>query len=118
MTTDEKPLHDSSMAAPRDYLAKEVNVTDQASVPTAQHVGDAESFPITVLELLAEVLDEDVLEMSPLLADVIDPEILVRLRQTDSRSKQTFTFTYRDYTVTATNHGVVSVCQHPPDGSS
>lgn len=111
MTADKHP-RDSTTDTPHNRPVDAADATVSANISTAQHEGEGESFAVTVLKLLAEVFDTDVVSMSPRLADVIDPEILVRLRQTADQPEQTFTFTYQDCAVTVTNHGFVSVRHH------
>lgn len=116
MTPDEYP-GDSATDAPYTRPVDDANATVSGDVSNAHHEGEELSFVVTVLELLAEALDEDVLAMRPPLADVVDPEILASLRQSADQPVQTFTFTYRDCAVTVTNHGAVNV-RRPPSHDS
>ena len=72
---------------------------------------------VTVVELLANELDEDPLRMHPPIGDVIDPDVLEYLERSDHQSEQTFTFTYRNLAVSVTNRGTVHVSQMPVHGS-
>lgn len=72
---------------------------------------NTQSLTVAVIELIAEVLDEDPLGLQPPLADVIDPDVLEYLDRSVGESEQTFTFTYRDLAVTATNRGTIHVSE-------
>ena len=117
MTPHEYP-GDSTTDTPSGGPTDAAEATVPAAVTTAHHEGDEGSFVATILELVAEVLDEDVLAMRPPLADVVDPEILASLRQSADQPVQTLTFTYRDCAVTVTNHGVVRVRHRPSHDSA
>lgn len=117
MTEDDQP-RDSTRDAPRDRQANTADATEASSASLTYHRDSEQSFVLSVIHLLAETLDEDPITMRPPLGDVIDPEILERLQQADDKPEQTFTFEYRDYVVTATNHGVVNVRQNPSHVSS
>lgn len=109
MMTEEDRFRDPTANAPAERPPNTVDPTREQGSATTYHQNGEQSFVYTVIHKLATTLDEDPMEMRPRLGDVIDPEILVRLRQTDDRPEQTFTFTYRDHVVTATNYGSVSV---------
>ena len=118
MMTEENKTGDSTIDSTRDRSATSVDMVEPLRDGTAYLEDGEQSVVYTVINLLAETLDEDPKTMDPPLGAVIDPEILERLQRTDTQFEQTFTFTYRNCAVTATNHGVVSVRRNPPHGSS
>ena len=127
MMTDEDKFRDSTensredqptTNARDDQPRDDEEPTGPASAPTTNYAAGDESFVLTVIHLLADTLDEDPMTMHPRLGEVIDPDILIRLQQSDNNHEQAFTFTYRDCTVTVTSHGTVSVSQNSPHGAS
>ena len=75
--------------------------------------GNQQSLIFTVIELLADELDEVPHRMQPPLGTVIDPDILDCLERSESESEQTFTFTYRGIATTVTNRGTVHLSETP-----
>lgn len=95
--------------SPRSKITIDVS-DDHLSAATELSTSD-QSLTVTVIELLAELLDEDPVTMHPPLADIVDPSILESLDQSESASAQTFTFTYRELAVSVTSWGTVSVSE-------
>lgn len=111
MATDQESTRDTLTDSLRDQPTDAGPETATANSFKASHDDGPESVVLTVLELLAEVCEEDPTTMHPPLANVIDPEILICLQQSDSTTTQELTFEYQGHTVTVTNRGTVCVTQ-------
>lgn len=111
MATDRESTRDTLTDSLRDQPTDAGPETATADSCKATHEEDPESVVLTVIELLAEVCDDDPTTMHPPLATVIDPEILVCLQQSDRTTTQELTFEYQGHTVTVTNRGTVRVTQ-------
>ena len=111
MATDRESKQDTLTDSLRDQTTDVGPETATADSSKASPEDDSESVVLTVLELLGKVCDEDPTTMHPPLANVIDPEILICLQQSDSTTTQELTFEYQGHTVTVTNRGTVCVTQ-------
>lgn len=122
MTEEADGCRNQPTLAPRDLPLRTGDVSGGSGSASGTHQHghqhEAESIVCTVIEQLAEALDEDPTAMRPPIGDVIDPEILVLLQRTGERSEQTYTFTYRGYEVRVTSNGAVSVRRQPPNRST